>query len=200
MVTDFVVEPMHTIDGGVLMNLAECLWTAIKETTADRVGKLNSYTQWLADVYAPLDITRKMSSLEMYKKWKMRQARNFFMYLAYPAWKQFGAPYLKDGNSLLLQIKRILHGLRLVAGFSAFPIQPSKLEKAQSLFKSYANVMAGRIQYWSSYKNHNLLHVLEDCHNKGCHLDRNSAYKYESFHQLYKKLFQRGPMTHIQIL
>lgn len=97
-------------------------------------------------------------------------------------------------------LKYVLHGLRLVAGFSSQPVPAERVEKAKWLLREYIGGMMKLFgDTYASYANHNVVHLVEDVEKFECHLDRNSAYAYENFHALYSKMLQPGKDQHAQI-
>lgn len=206
MVTNSVVEPMHAVDGGVLRDLAgranKAVNTLTKEGHTSAVKtQFHAYTAMLANAFAPTEIQRRLTTLLDYEKWKARQTRNFFMYLALPAFHQFHGAFGDNPVFYEEQIQRVVVALRLIGGFSSQPVPQKDLDLAESLLQDFAEDMVKNCsELWATHKNHNIVHVTSDCRNKDCHLDRGSAYAAENYHQIEKRLIQRGGHTHIQIL
>lgn len=205
MVTNSMTEPMHTMDGGVLRDFACRLNKVIQSTKEGHSptvrARFHEYTSMLAKFFAPTEIQRRLTTLNEYEKWKARQTRNYFMYLALPSLHQFSAVFGKEVRFYEAQIQQLVVALRLVGGFSSQPVPPNDLDRAETIFQNFAQKMVNKCGYlWATHKNHNVVHVTSDCRNKQCHLDRNSAYAAENFHQIEKRLIQRGGHTHVQIL
>lgn len=151
----------------------------------------------------PDELQRKLRSLEHVNKWKMRQTRNFFCYVAYAVLKQFAPALGRKAKFLTLQTKRIVHAIRLVSGFSSVDVLPeSDIRQAERLFRKFYVAMMNKFnERYASFVHHSLVHLMEDCRTyNSCKLDRNSAYKFESFHHHYDKMIQNGPNAHKQLV
>lgn len=147
----------------------------------------------------PNDIQRKMTKFSERGKWKMRQRRHFFFYMAYAVFKQFFADY-EDGGFIRQQLQRLVHALRGVGGFSSRPVPRQVVRRSQLLISKFFRSMVGKYkETFATWKAHVFLHLLEDVTFYACHLDRNSAHIYETFHQNYKRLIHPGPKVHIQL-
>jgi hypothetical protein len=163
-----------------------------------------------------------MDGLDESHKWKMRTARNFIVYMAYPILNQFrndftiGKFLLKyqflfiliscnlnrrlTGFFIHRQARRLAKGIRLISGFSSLPVDEQKAEESRKLIRLFFKDMVKKYDdLYGTYTHHNFLHVVEDLIRFRCHLDRNSSYDFETYHQQYKRLFKPGPKAHIQI-
>jgi hypothetical protein len=205
MVTLFIIDVMHTFDYGTLQTYFVLLWTGIHsmrtaEGQAFRRG-LKMYTEWAAR-YVTADLTRKLKGLEFYPKFKMRESRNWATYLLLPT------IYLMKKHLPIEQrendyeaVKKLARGIRLVAGFSASPVNEDNRRKAQSLFDDFAEYLVGRCGVdCMTYKNHKILHITEDMERYKCHFDHLTAYQFENMHSIWNYLVHKGPQMHIQLL
>lgn len=150
-------------------------------------------------MFMPDDIQRKMTRFSERSKWKMRQRRNFFFYMSYALFKQFFADF-EHGGFIKQQLQRLMHALRGVGGFSCRPVPRHVVRKSQMLLSKFFRSMVGKYgEKFATWKAHVFLHVLDDVTNFACHLDRNSAHIYETFHQNYKRLIHPGPKVYLQL-
>jgi len=46
--------------------------------------------------------------------------------------------------------------------------------------------------HWATGKNHWAAHIMDDCENHKCHLERMSAYKYENKYRDFKEYLRSG--------
>lgn len=148
----------------------------------------------------PCDFSRQLTGLDDALHWKMHSARNFFLYLAYPLMMTFSSS-IKEGQFFLHQVKELVQGLRILCGFSSQPLLPHRVHEAKVLFRNYITGMKDKFgPSYMSFVHHLFVHLYEDCLFFNCPLDRNSANDFETFHQAYARLIQRGPAAHIQLL
>ena len=102
---------------------------------------------------------------------------------------------------LLKQIRRLVHGLRLISGFSNFPVPPSNRRLAKILFHRFMDSMVEKVRItYNNFTRHGFLHQFEDLDMYGCHLDRNAAYPFENEHQRYNKRVRPGPKPGEQLV
>lgn len=98
------------------------------------------------------------------------------------------------------QARRLVKAIRLISGFSSLPVDEEKAEESTKLIRLFFREMVKEYDdLYATYTHHNFLHVVQDLLRFQCHLDRNSSYDFETYHQQYKRLFKPGPKQHIQI-
>lgn len=149
--------------------------------------------------FMPAEIKRKMTPLSERIHWKMRQTRNFFLYLSYPIFAQF-RERLINGEFIMRQLRLLLHTIRSVGGTSCLPIDPAILRKARQMARTFFSAMIAHygVKY-ATWKAHSFLHSFDDPENYGCHAERISTEQYETFHQAYRGLVHPGPKVHLQL-
>jgi len=82
------------------------------------------------------------------------------------------------------------------------PVPPADLADAQQYIRRYVEMcMELWGANWATPKNHWLLHILQDCENHGCHLERLSAYKFENRYSCFKRYLRQGnkPLEQIRL-
>ena len=128
----------------------------------------------------------------------MRVARNFAAYLIWAVCRSIKeqADEVSDedryGTFLVKMAQRLFHGIRLVAGFSVLPAPEGNKKAAKKLFESLLADAARRDLRFCGFSPHNCVHFFEDMDKFECHLDFNSAYVFEGFHQDYKDFVKPG--------
>jgi hypothetical protein len=170
-----------------------------------------------------MEVVRELKNLDYAAQMKMRSIRNLFTYYLYivllhvvadidkadaPKPTEDGQPppvevegRVRHGTFLLKQLRRIFHAFRLVAGFSVVRPDPSRCEQAQSIIEDFLQDMLDRFgDLWAKFTAHNLAHLIEDMIYFDCHLDMNSAYSYENYHQHYNKKIKPGAKADAQLL
>ena len=86
--------------------------------------------------------------------------------------------------------------------FNLQPVPPADLADAQKYIRKYIEMcMEIWGANWATPKNHWLLHILQDCQNHGCHLERLSAYKFENRYSCFKRYLRQGnkPLEQIRL-
>jgi hypothetical protein len=166
-----------------------------------------------------LDFVRRLEDLTKLKAGiKCRSARNFFTYLLLPILMHVeadinatnlmhggkplpSASVQPEGTFLLTQVRRLFHAFRLISGNSVTPVALEKRTEAQGLLEEVLEDCTGRYgDHWAKYTAHNLVHLTEDMAKFSCHLDVNSAYAYENYHQKYNKIMKAGAKPEAQLL
>lgn len=87
---------------------------------------------------------------------KMRQIRNFFVYLAVPLLHVFEDEL---GDFFLGQVFRLVNGIRAIGGFSVMPVEPKTLKKGKEYFLAFYRDMCDKDNYgsaYATYKHHNV--------------------------------------------
>lgn len=100
-----------------------------------------------------MDIERSIKCMRK-EKFKMRQTRNFFIYIAVPLLTLFKGV---TGNFFLNQTVRLVNGLRAIGGFSCQEVDPTNIGIARVEFKSFLQIMCKTEFYgieYPTYKNH----------------------------------------------
>lgn len=101
----------------------------------------------------PMEIERKIKGLRK-DKFKMRQVRNFFVYIAVPLLTLFQE---KTGRFFLGQTVRLMNGIRAIGGFSCQAVDAKKIGRARVEFKSFLRAMCDEDNYgdaYPTYKHH----------------------------------------------
>ena len=76
------------------------------------------------------------------------------------------------------------------------PIPPGHLAKAQKYFCMYVQYCMKLFgEQWATPKNHWLIHILDDCKNFGCHLERMSAWAFENEYSSVRNNLRNGNHT-----
>jgi hypothetical protein len=151
------------------------------------------------DWYMPKEVQRKLTGLCTIKSYKMRQYRNIVVYLLFMTlrvvYQEIDERNEADmfGSFLKRESERLCRAIRLVAGFSVIPVPTAKAKEAQKLLEKFLLECAQRDGRFNSFTAHNAVHLVQDMTTFLCHLDRNSAYPFESFHQEYTGLIKPGP-------
>jgi hypothetical protein len=72
-------------------------------------------------------------------------------------------PEMTNGSFLLLQVQRLVHGIRLISGFSVLPVEKKLALAARRLFRTMCTDL---IQYcgdqFATHMCHAFLHMVED--------------------------------------
>ena len=80
------------------------------------------------------------------------------------------------------------------------PVPPADLEDAQKYMRCYVEIcMKVFGPQWATGKNHWCLHIMDDCKNHQCHLERLSTYKFENRYGDFKHYIRQGHRTLEQI-
>jgi hypothetical protein len=148
--------------------------------------------------FMPSEMQRKITDLTTSDSYKMRVARNFATYMIWPV-----CNFIREetdevsgddryGTFLVRMAQRLFHGIRLVAGFSALPAPEENRIAAKKLFEAFLIEASRRDLRFCGFAPHNCVHVFEDMAKFECHLDFNSAYVFEGFHQDYKDFVKPG--------
>jgi hypothetical protein len=151
------------------------------------------------DWYMPKEVQRKLTGLCTIKSYKMRQYRNIVVYLLFMTlrvvYQEIDERNEADmfGSFLKRESERLCQAIRLLAGFSVIPVPTVKAQQAQKLLERFLLECAQRDGRFNSFTAHNAVHLVQDMTTFLCHLDRNSAYPFESFHQEYTGLIKPGP-------
>jgi hypothetical protein len=145
----------------------------------------------------PKEVQRKLTALTTISSYKMRQFRNIVVYLLFMVVRvvceQIDERVDSFGSFLKRESERLCHAIRLLSGFSVVPVQKAKTQKAQKLLEEFLRECSLRDSRFNSFTAHNVVHLVQDMTRFVCHLDRNSAYPFESFHQEYTNLVKPGP-------
>lgn len=110
----------------------------------------------------PMEIERKIKGLRK-DKFKMRQVRNFFVYLAVPLLTLFRK---KTGRFFLDQTVRLMNGIRAIGGFSCQAVDTDKLGKARVEFKTFLRIMCEEKNYGIAYPTYKL-HLVSSWFHEG---------------------------------
>lgn len=106
--------------------------------------------------FTPLEIDRDIKHFKQEEKMKMRQIRNFFVYLAVPLLHVFEDEL---GDFFLRQVFRLVNGIRAIGGFSVMPVEPKTLKKGKEYFLAFYRDMCDKDNYgsaYATYKHHNV--------------------------------------------
>ena len=154
----------------------------------------------------PKEVQRKLTALTTISTYKMRQFRNIVVYLLFMVMRvvfediddRTGTAAF--GSFLKNESERLCQAIRLLSGFSVIPVQNAKTKKAQKLLEEFLFECSQRDTRFNGYNPHNVVHLVQDIITFLCHLDRNSAYPFESFHQEYTGLVKPGPDPVTQLM
>jgi hypothetical protein len=121
----------------------------------------------------PREITRKVLAVSDFEGLKTRQVRNLVVYslifitdfvsedISEQSVKWH--PEMTNGSFLLLQVQRLVHGIRLISGFSVVPVEKKLALAARRLFRTMCTDL---IQYcgdqFATHMCHAFLHMVED--------------------------------------
>lgn len=184
MINDFVIaDPLHLLELGIMKRLLNG-W---------RIGKLGNINRWsaaqisavstsLQEIKMPREVNRDARSLHLFASWKGQEFRNFLNYYGLVVLR----PYLSNAcyqNFLLL-----FCAVRLCSSKKYL----SKLHVAKTLFDAF--ILDFKKIYGSQYMSsnvHNLNHIVDDVSRFGP-LDSISAYPFESFLGMLKKIIREG--------
>ncbi len=156
--------------------------------------------------FMPLEVTRKLTDLSTTDVMKMRQLRNLFVYLLWVVVHHVRQEINEAaadgvfGDFLLKQTQRLFHGMRLIAGFSITPVPQARREASSRLIQEFLTDAVKADIRFARVTGHHFFHLHEDMVTFSCHLDANSAYPFESFHQLYKDEIQPGARPATQLM
>lgn len=104
-----------------------------------------------------MEIERKIKGLRK-DKFKMRQVRNFFVYIAVPLLTLFKE---KTGRFFLGQTVRLMNGIRAIGGFSCQAVDAKKIGQARSEFNNFLRAMCHEDNYGIAYPTYKLHLVSE---------------------------------------
>ena len=103
----------------------------------------------------------------------MRECRNWVSYMLLPTMVLIGQQ-LGDSETHLQGTRDLVTAIRLIAGFSAEPVNPCDIDEAQLLLNGFCSYMIANCGIaWLTYKNHNVsvhFNFLIHCTWKKCAL------------------------------
>ncbi|XP_065213071.1 uncharacterized protein LOC135840511 isoform X1 [Planococcus citri] len=181
---------MHLLCLGIMKKLIE-LWMQSIPRISRRVLKktpkdiLNNRLKTVAN-FCPVEFVRHPRSIDEYKRWKATEFRTFLLY--------YGTAVLIG----VLPTEKLKHFQHLQ--FAIRLLFKNKIDRAQEIIQKFVSTFS--TLYHKSLINHNLhglIHFAEDCRVFGSP-DSFSAFPFENFLSVIKKLFRSGNAPLMQII
>lgn len=179
MVSQFVIDPMHCIDLGVVLRLLDQLDSMLEVANIDEISRrLIEFKN-----FRPQEFARDCRSLNLLSKFKATELRQFLLY---------GSPVFLKGlvSEAIYNHWLLLHvAIRLLANNRLTPNCINVAEKLIEKFvRDYPKIYG---KFSVVYNVHVLLHIPYYVRLYGP-LDSFSAYKFENFIQRLKKCVLKG--------
>lgn len=193
LVSSFPLDSMHLIFLGVMKKLLVTLWCVGKPPYKLSSRNLSAMSESLLQLrdHIPLEFCRKPRALNEVKRWKATEFRQFLLYTG---------PLVTKSN---LEKKYYQHFIVLHSAvfiLSSSELMENKLVYAESLLKYFVKKFPFLYSLeHMSHNIHNLLHLADDCRQFG-NLNKFSAFQFENFLQVLKKLIRKSDKPLQQVI
>lgn len=194
LVSGFIIDSMHTMQAGAF---GRALFNLVHSKTEGGLSKKS-----LADIDRRLAIIKQCKPSEFDRhvrplskcvnKYKHHELRQVLYYCLLPVLKGVLTKDRLDHIMLLQQ------SMLLLGGFNPSPVPPSDIKEASRLLKMYVQKC---IDYgWPiRFTLHQIIHLPEDVEYYKCGVECLSAYVFENFQRIFKKLLKTGHLPPEQI-
>ena len=182
LVSQMVLEPMHLLYLGAVRRL---LWLWIKGPISNSCRIAPSQVRAVSDYliklhsFLPREFGRKCRSLYEMERWKATELRQFLLYSSIVVLKQHLAQHVYEHFLLFHTAIVLLSSPTMYLHYTSY---------ANELLKGFVNHFAS--VYGSNmlvYNIHNLVHIVDDVEKYG-HLDKFSAFRFESYLGFLKRM------------
>lgn len=194
-VTGFVLDWMHTVDGGILKRGIAYLFVVGKGLVADQLVTQypnNFYTcanSWLQrwSKCLPYEFSRRPRSLDELDKWKMRETGMTGTYII-PAFKHVSEVNDKLDRGHYNAFLKLVMFCRLIGGFHGQRVPEDDINLAERLIRDYIKFISWNDRHDAvPYVAHSAAHLPRECrHYKGRRLGIFSSYPFENFIKYFK--------------
>jgi hypothetical protein len=194
-VTGFVLDWMHTFDGGILRRAVAYLFVVGKTIVAEHVqAKYPSHLVETANDWIkrwskciPSEFSRRQRPLDEIEKWKMRETEMTGTMILPALARIPDVSRVLDKGHFNSYLKLVTYS-KLIGGFSTTPASPDDIDLAERLIVEYIDFIKrnGRVDT-VPYVSHSAGHQPDECRfHKGLRLGHLSAYPFENFIKYFK--------------
>lgn len=194
MVSGFVIDSMHTMEGGAFLRILVNLVHHKEEGGLDKksLGELDRRIM-IVQQCKPNEFDRRVRPLtKCAAKYKHHELRQFLFYLLFPVMKGVLS------KERLVHIMMLQQSMLLLGGFNPNPVSTEDITEASRLLKGYVQQC---IEYgWPvRFTTHQIIHLPEDVSFYKCGVECLSAYPFENFQRVFKNLLRSGNLATEQI-
>lgn len=194
-VTGFVLDWMHTVDGGILRRAIAYLFVIGKNIVSEHINArypaamyaaANSWIRlWSSCI--PSEFSRRPRSLDEIDKWKMREI-NMTATMILPALTGIPEVWNTIDHAHFYSFLKLVVYCRIIGGYSMEPVPEKDIDLAQRLMVEYIEFIKqnGVRVDTVPYVTHSAVHLPHDCAMYGMQLGNVSAYPFENFMKYFR--------------
>ncbi|KAJ8666733.1 hypothetical protein QAD02_023985 [Eretmocerus hayati] len=186
-----VIDPMHHLDMGCTLRHVKIFISALDSLNNDELSSLldrdyESFRPWV-----PMEFVRKPRPFSQYDKFKATELREILLYTGPVIFSKYISPEAMHHFNMLNLAARLLNDPEEYSNSNGLI--------RQLLFDYVATMRTLHGDFHIVYNVHNLLHLAEEALRHGT-LESFSAYKYENFLGMIRKLIRQGNHVLAQIM